>query len=351
MILKRKGKKKKIYVIVIVALLIITGGIIALHKYREVFEPNVVLPKEKVGIEIPTGADFEQVKRIFFNEGILKDTSSFVFTAEKMNYPNQIHPGHYIISRGMNNREIITMLRAGLQSPVKVTFTSTRDLRKIAGKVDKQIEADSTSIMNRLLDEDFIDSLGFNRYTIPALFIPNTYEFYWNTGATEFLFRMKAEYQKFWDDSRRSRASEIGLTPVEVSTLASIVKEETRKNDELAKIAGVYLNRLERGMLLQADPTVKFANNDFTLGRVLNRHLEINSPYNTYKYPGLPPGPIVVPTISAIDAVLNHEDHEYFYFCARDDFSGYHNFAKTLSQHLQNARSYQKALNRRKILK
>jgi len=349
---KRRKNKKNIIILITIIIFLVGGGIILLRKYKDVFEPNVVLGRdEKVSVQIPTSANFKEIKKILFSKEILKDTSSFIFTAEKMNYPNQVHPGNYIITGGMSNREVITMLRAGLQSPVKVTFTSVRDLRKIAGKVGQQIEADSASIMNLLLDEDFIDSLGFSRYTIPALFIPNTYEFYWNSGAEEFLNRMKAEYGRFWNESRKSRASEIGLTPLEVSILASIVKEETSKNDELAKIAGVYLNRLDKGMLLQADPTVKFANNDFTLGRVLNKHLAVNSPYNTYKYTGLPPGPIVVPSIAAIEAVLKNEDHPYFYFCARDDFSGYHNFAKTLSQHLQNARSYQNALSRRKILK
>jgi UPF0755 protein len=198
---------------------------------------------------------------------------------------------------------------------------------------------------------DFASKYGFNEQTIMTMFIPNTYEFYWNTSADEFFERMADEYKKFWTDERKQKAKNIGLSQSEVSILASIVELETQKKDERPTVAGVYINRLKKKMLLQADPTVVFALGDFTINRVLKIHLETDSPYNTYKYSGLPPGPIYLPSISSIDAVLNFENHDYIYFCAKEDFSGYHNFAKTLAQHNENARKFQQALNKRKIWK
>ena len=198
-------------------------------------------------------------------------------------------------------------------------------------------------------DSTWCDSLGFTRETIPALFIPNTYEIYWNVSPERFMARMKQEYNRFWTEERRKKAEALGLTPVEVSTLASIVEEESAVADEYPTIAGLYLNRLKAGMPLQADPTVKFAAGDFALQRILDKHLAIDSPYNTYKYAGLPPGPIRIPSIRAIDAVLNPAHHRYFYMCAKEDFSGRHNFAATLAEHNRNANRYRAELNRRKI--
>ena len=239
------------------------------------------------------------------------------------------------------------MLRGGLQTPVKVTFNNMRDVKMLAGRISQQIEADSLSIVSLLSNSDSLNAMGFNAKTIPALFLPNTYEFYWNTTAGQFVDKMRREYDKFWNEERRNKAKAVGLTPVEVSTLASIVDKETNKTDEMARIAGVYLNRLRDGWLLQADPTLVFALGDFELKRVLNVHKEVESPYNTYKYPGLPPGPICIPSLAAINAVLSPEKHHYYYFCAKEDFSGYHNFAKTLAEHNKNAQKYQKELNKR----
>jgi UPF0755 protein len=249
----------------------------------------------------------------------------------------------------MSNNDIINMLRGGLQSPIRVTFNNIRDVDMLAGRIASQIEADSISISNLLHDNQYINQLGFNSYTIPALFLPDTYEFYWSTDAEGFVVRMFQEYNKFWTNERIQQAQAKGLTPIQVSTLASIVNKETNMSNEMPRVAGVYLNRLKSNWLLQADPTLVFAWNDFTIKRVLDRHKEIESPYNTYKYAGLPPGPICIPSIAAIKAVLNAEDHHYYYFCAKEDFSGYHNFAKTLAEHNRNAAKHQQALNQRGI--
>ena len=244
----------------------------------------------------------------------------------------------------MSNRQLCNMLNGGLQTPVKVTFNNIRDVAMLAGRIGEQIEADSIEIMNYLNDVANLADLGFTRQTIPAMFLPNTYEFYWNTNAAQFTEKMKKEYDKYWNEERLAQAKEVGLTPIQVSILASIVDKETNKTDEMAKIAGVYLNRLRNGWLLQADPTLVFAVGDFGLKRVLNIHKEVESPYNTYKYHGLPPGPICIPSLAAINSVLNAEKHNYYYFCAKDDFSGYHVFAKTLTEHNRNAEKYRRKL-------
>jgi UPF0755 protein len=201
------------------------------------------------------------------------------------------------------------------------------------------------SILQALNDNDFLGKFGFDSRTAIGMFIPNTYELYWNTNADGLIERMYSEYEKFWNDSRKTKLQQTGLTQAEVSVMASIVAEETNVTDEMATIAGVYINRIKSGMLLQADPTVKFAIGDFSIRRVLNKHLDYDSPYNTYKYKGLPPSPICMPSIAAIDAVLDYVHHDYYYFCAKNDFSGRHIFAKTLAQHNSNAQAYRNALN------
>jgi UPF0755 protein len=241
------------------------------------------------------------------------------------------------------------MLKLGLQKPLKLTFNNIRTPQQLAGRISQQIEADSLSILALLTSDHVASSYGFDKTTIIAMCVPNTYEFYWNTNAKGFLDKMQKEYERFWNDERKSKAFKLGLTKVEISTLASIVEEETRFNIEKPKVAGVYINRLNKGIPLQADPTVKFAVGDFALRRILTKHLEIDSPYNTYKFRGLPPGPIRCPSISSIDAVLNAEKHSYLYFCAKADFSGYHDFAKTLTEHNRNAEAYRRALNKERI--
>ena len=339
-------KKLTIGVILILLAVVILAGI---RVYNAVMSPNVKLKgQSELSLYIPTGADFEQVKDSLYSNGLIVNPASFEWWAAQRDYPDQVKPGRYILRDGMSNRQLCNMLNGGLQTPVKVTFNNMRDISMLAGRIGEQIEADSIEIVSYLNDPSNLAELGFNRQTIPALFLPNTYEFYWNTSAAQFVEKMKKEYDKYWNAERLEKAKGIALSPVQVSTLASIVDKETNKTDEMTRIAGVYLNRLRDGWLLQADPTLVFAVGDFGLKRVLNIHKEVESPYNTYKYPGLPPGPICIPSLASINSVLNAEKHNYYYFCAKDDFSGYHVFAKTLTEHNRNADRYQRALNRAK---
>jgi UPF0755 protein len=351
---RRKKKKRtpfwlKIFISAFFIILI-TGGIAAWRLYHAIYQSNVFLGERKTThIFIPTGSDFNQVKAILYENGMIVNTNTFEWLAEKKNYKNNIKAGRYLIHEEMGNNELINLLRSGQQDPVMVTFNNIRNKEQLAGVISRQLEADSLSLLNLLNDPVYLEQYNLTPETSKIIFIPNTYEFFWNTPAEKIMERMQREYKAFWNDQRIQKAENLNLSPVEVSTLASIVQLETSKADEYGKVAGVYINRLKQGMRLQADPTVIYAVGDFTIRRVLNRHLEIDSPYNTYKYAGLPPGPIALPGPRVIDGVLNYENHNYLYFCARDDFSGYHAFARTYSQHLVNARKYQNALNRRNI--
>jgi UPF0755 protein len=308
-----------------------------------------VVNKSDPFLYIPTNSSFDDVCALL-REGGLNDAASFRRVAGKMNYPGRVKAGRYRLTDGMSNLELVRMLRAGRQIPVKVVFNNIRLNVQLAGAAASSIEADSSGIMALLTDSAYLaDHFKLTPQTVLSLFIPNTYEFFWNTSANGFMERMAKERDRFWTESRRQKAREAGLTPLQVSILASIIEEETQKDSEKAVMAGVYINRLNRGMLLQADPTVKYAAGDFTIKRVLNRHKEILSPYNTYQNVGLPPGPIRIPSIASIDATLNYVRHDYLFFCARDDLSGYHNFARTLEQHNRYAQAYQKALNQLKI--
>lgn len=349
---KKSGKRASFTVLLVLGILLVFAAAFGFWLYKTVMSPNVQTADGKpIELFIPTGSDYEQVKKSLSNAQCLVNEKSFNWVANKKKLPANIHPGHYVVKDRMNNNALVNMLRGGLQTPVMVKFNNIRDVDQLAGRIAKQIEADSASISAKLHDQQYINQLGFNKHTIPALFLPDTYEFYWNTDAEGFVVRMFQEYNKFWTEERKQQAQSKGLTPVQVSILASIVNKETNMTDEMPRVAGVYINRLKNNWLLQADPTLIFAWNDYTIRRVLDRHKEIESPYNTYKYIGLPPGPICIPSIAAIKAVLNAEDHHYFYFCAKEDFSGYHNFAKTLSEHNRNAARYQQALNQRGIMK
>lgn len=302
-------------------------------------------------IYIPTGSGFEQAMDSLELNLKIDNINVLRWVAEKKNYPAQVKPGRYVVEKAISCNELINMLRSGKQSPVKVTFNNIRTIYELAGRVGGRIEADSAQIAAFLSDQENYRSDGFIRDNIISAFIPDTYEFFWNTGAGGFYSRMLNEYERFWNPERIGKAQEKNLTPLEVSALASIVDQEAAKTDEKPAIAGVYLNRLRRGIPLQADPTIKFALNDFGISRILYTHLQVDSPYNTYKYPGLPPGPIGCSSIDGIDAVLNAEDHDYLYFVAKPDFSGYHNFSRTLSEHNRNAALYQRELNRRRIFR
>ena len=264
-------------------------------------------------------------------------------------YDAKPRTGHYRIQPGESVFDVYRKFRNGIQTPVRVTVSQVRTLDQLASRLARQIMLDSASMATVLHDSAYCAQLGYTWQTLPALFIPNTYEMWWNTSMDKFMQRMQRENKTFWTEARTKKAEALGLTPVEVVTLASIVSEETAYVPEMPKVAGMYLRRLQIGMPLQADPTVKFAVGDFSLRRIYFKHLEIESPYNTYKNKGLPPGPICVPPVSAIDAVLYNEQHGYLYMCAKEDFSGSHNFARTYSQHLANARRYVRALNKRGI--
>ena len=339
---------KKILFLVL-TLLLLAAAVVAYIFYQRIFSPNVKLKDHKTFFYIRTGSDFNQVATELTDQHILIKTESFKWLAERMNYTERVIPGRYEITDNMNNRQLLQLLRSGKQVPIKITFNNIRTKSDLASRISKQIEADSTQIAAMLSDSLLLKEEALNSDNVLCLFIPNTYEMYWNTSATDFFKRMKREYDNFWNTSRRQKAEQQGLTPVQVSILASIVQSETKQNAEKPRVAGVYLNRLRQNWKLEADPTLVFALGDFSIKRVLNEYKTIDSPYNTYKYFGLPPGPICLPDISSIDAVLNAESHQFMYFCAREDMSGFHSFAKDYNTHLLNARRYQAELNRRNI--
>ena len=348
---KKNGKGKRIFFFFLLFLLLVAAGA-GYWLYNIVLKPNVWTPNnEAATITIPTGSDYEEVKNILYSQGLIIHRQNFEWLAEKKKYPETVKPGRYLIDSTMSNNDLINLLRSGEQLPVQLIFNNIRDIYQLAEVVSKQIEADSVSIIQLLTDSTYLSLHGLKKETAPILFIPNTYEMYWNTSAEGFLKRMHGEYIKFWNGERTRLANEIGLTIAEVVTLASIVEKETNKNAEKSIIAGVYMNRLKAGWRLQADPTVIYAIGDYSIKRVLNVHKEVRSPYNTYQFFGLPPGPICIPSIASIDAVLNYDRNNYLFFCAKDDMSGYHVFAQTNRQHNANARKYQKALNKMSMYK
>lgn len=345
----RNNKKTKIkYILSSVFLLLLiilaTGSYLA---YNTILKPNLNIDGMTY-FHIPTGSRFEDVEELLRKDNLLKNTQTFSWLASKKNYPNRVLPGRYLLKDNMGNNALINLLRSGKQEPVNITFNNIRTKQQLAGSISKHLETDSLSLIHLMNDDNYLDKFGMNRETVSLLFIPNTYEFFWNTSAEQVFERMFREYKQFWNDQRIDQAKGTGYSPEEIMIIASIVQSETTKVDEMSRIAGVYINRLKRNMRLQADPTVVFANGDFSLTRVLYSHLAIDSPYNTYLYAGLPPGPIALPEPNTIDRVLNHENHNYLYFCAKDDFSGYHVFSKTYNEHLSHARKYHRALTKQR---
>jgi UPF0755 protein len=325
--------------------------IILIIIYKNLFGINIIAHENNQIIYIPTGSSYEQVMDTLKSKLIIKNRNVFSWLANKKHYPALIKPGRYIIDKELSYNNLINILRSGNQVPVNLTLSNVHTLNQIAGRIGKQIEADSSKIIGFLDDSSNYISDGFKKENVISVFIPNTYEFYWNTDPKGLYARMLKEYRLFWNEQRLSKAKEKGLDQKEVSTLASIIDDEAAKPEEKPRIAGVYLNRLKRGIPLQADPTIKFALNDISITRILKKHLLVDSPYNTYKHSGLPPGPIGCATIEGIDAVLNAERHDWLYFAAKADFSGYHNFSRTLSEHNRYALLYQKELDKRKIFK
>ncbi|KJD35602.1 aminodeoxychorismate lyase [Tamlana sedimentorum] len=322
--------------------------------YKAMIKPNTAFNNETAYIYIPTHAKYSEVRSQL--EPLLADIESFDVIAEQKKYISNIKAGRFEIKKGMNNNDIINSIRSR-NLPIKVAFNNQETLEKLAGRISTQIEADSLSLLNAMKDQAFLRENNFNEATALGMYLPNTYEFFWNTSAEKFRDRMLTEYKRFWTESRLKKANALGLNPNQVIALASIVYEESKQPTEQPRVAGVYLNRLRIGMPLQADPTLKFAAyqlpqyKNTVIKRVLNVHKEIDSPYNTYKNLGLPPGLIAMPDISAIDAVLNYEKHKYLYFAADAKRLGFHKFAKSLAQHNVNAREYHRYLSSQGILK
>lgn len=342
---------KKILIAASIVGLVVLGGI-SIYIYTIIFSPNTAFETDTQSVYISSDNSIQEVVNQL--NPLLKDTDNFITVAKKKGYAGNVKAGHFLLKKGMNNNEIINTLRSR-NVPVQVSFNNQHRLENLAGRVAEQIEADSLEVLLALTSKTFLDSLEISALESLKYYIPNTYEFYWNTSGEEFRDRMVNYYDEFWNAQRLKKAEDIDLSPQEVMSLAAIVQKETAQVEERPRVAGVYLNRLRRGMKLQADPTVIFAlqyeNQDFEtpIKRVLYKDLEMDSPYNTYKYTGVPPGLIAMPDISSIDAVLNAESHDYLYFAANPENPGYHQFAKTLAQHNRNARLYQEWVNKQEI--
>ncbi len=336
-------------ILILIALLgIIVLGYFSYKIYTSIFSSNTVFESETVTVYIPTGATYAVVRDSL--SPYLKDLSSFDAVAQKKGYISSVKAGKYIIPKNVNNHELTNVLRIG-NKPVRVNFNNQERLENLAGRIASQIEADSVSLLSAMKDAEFLSQQEFSEANALSMYIPNQYEFFWNTSAEGFRKRMLKEYTTFWTEERLNRAKEIGLTPNEVTVIASIVQKETAKVDERPKVAGVYMNRFKNGWKLDADPTVIYAlklqnkNFDTIIKRVLYKDLKIDSPYNTYLYKTLPPGPIAMPDISSIEAVLNYLDHKYFYFVADVENFGYHKFAENLNQHNRNKQAYVRWIN------
>jgi UPF0755 protein len=346
---RTRGANKVIRLsLLIVFVGVLISVIVVFNKYQSVFTSNVELKEDHIFFYIPTGSTYDEVYSQIIDLNILINKKSFKWVSNRKEYPSNVKAGRYRIKDGMNNNELVNMLRAGNQEPVMVIFNNLRTLDQLAGKVSKYLECDSIEMAEHLRKPELPMKYGLNEATFMAMFIPNTYEMYWTSTPMEFTNRMAMEYEKFWE-KRDKKLDRLKLTREEVSTLASIIDEETLIDSENKRVAGVYMNRIKSGMALQSCPTLKYALNDWTITRVLYEYKQVVSPYNTYKHSGLPPGPITIPSVSAIDGVLDYEKHNYIYMCANADFSGTHAFARTLKQHNQNAREYQRELDRRGI--
>lgn len=327
----------------VVFLGLLLGGMLAYRVYRTFFTPNTQFENEMAYVYIRSHDTYPEVRKQL--ESLLEDLDAFDVVAQRKQYTTNIRPGKFPIEKGMNNNEIVNALRSR-NTPVQVSFNNQETPESLAGRISEQLEADSAALLSAFTDSAFLKEAGFTEEQALLPYIPNTYEFYWNTSAEAFRDRMLREYGAFWSEQRIQKAKALGLRQEEAMILASIVQKETAKTDERPRVAGVYLNRLERGMALEADPTVIFAikkatgNFDTVIKRVLYRDLELDSPYNTYKYRGIPPGPIFMPDISSIEAVLSPEDHDFLFFVADVERFGYHKFAKTLAQHNRNKAQY-----------
>ena len=338
--------KKKILIPLIIFSTILTTG--SVYTYQMLYSPNFLINADDKFIIIEENTDFNELIKKLEDDTLINDILSFSFLSKLMEYQENIKIGAYKVKMNMSNYEMITMLRSGNQTPIKLTFSYARKIEDLAEKITTKLKMSKDDLLN-YLNENINNYSGFKKTDIISIFLPDTYEVYWNISPEKLTNKMYFEYKKFWNEERLSKLDKINLNQKEAIVLASIVASESRMLDEADRIAGLYINRLNRNMRLQADPTLIFAANDFTIRRVLNKHKKIKSPYNTYIHRGLPPGPIRLASKKYIDAVLNYEKHNYIYMCAKEDFSGYHAFATNLSDHNRNAKKFQIALNMRKI--
>jgi UPF0755 protein len=342
---------KKILLTVVLLGLVGMAGF-SYYVYQNIFTPNTGFNNPQAHVFIPTGATFKMVQEEL--SPLLKDMNTFVTVAQRKGYSSNIKAGHFIIKKGSNNNEIINSIRSG-NIPVTIKFNNQERLEDLAGHLAKQIELDSASLLDTMLDEDFLKASGFTQDTALGMYIANSYEVYWNTSPKAFCQKMLKQYNAFWNTSRVAKAKAISLSKDQVMALAAIVQKETAMIQERPTVAGLYLNRLKKGMLLQADPTVIFAKkkteNNFkqVIKRVLFKDLKIASPYNTYRYSGVPPGPITMPDVSAIDGVLNYKKHDFYFMVADVENFGYHKFAKTLSAHNRNKKQYVNWINKQGV--
>lgn len=341
-------KKIVLYLSAIVAIVMI---FVAYKIYNIVFIPNTNFAENKVYVYIPTDATYQEAEKII--APYIKDLDKFRTIVEQKRYNTNVKSGRFLLKNGMSNNSIVNSLRQNI--PLNLAFNNQERIENLAGRIGKQLEIDSLEVLQSFLDPTFLSENNLNEDTVLSIFIPNSYEVFWNTSAEKLRYKLLKEYTKFWTDERIQKAKNQNLTPLQAVSLASIVHKETVKADERPRVAGVYLNRLKIGMPLQADPTVIYAvkksENNFNkvIKRVLNKDLAVDNPYNTYKVQGIPPGPIAMPDVNAIDAVLNPESHDYIYFCASVEKFGYHEFAVTAAQHQENAKKYQQWLNNQNI--
>lgn len=336
---------RTLFVITIFLILILTSLSMG---YYGLYAPNTKVEDEGI-IFIQKGDSIQDIANLLKTKKYISDTWTFKMISNLKKYSQNIKPGRYKIENAISFNKLVNKLRIGEQEPVDFTFNNIRSIKELSVIAYNKLNIDSNNIVKLSKDSAFLKSINFTKESLPVIFIPNTYKIYWNISARKFYSIMLREYHKFWNDKRLKLCKEIGLSPIEITTVASIVEEESNKLDEYNRIAGVYINRIKRNWALEADPTLKFIIKDFTVKRILNKYKKIDSPYNTYKYASIPPGPIRITSIQAIESVLHFEAHNYFFFCAKEDFSGYHNFSTTLRQHNIYALKYRRALNNEKI--
>ena len=335
---KQTSKIGKWIVLILIAVFLYVAYIL--------FAPNVLTNSgEKTYLCIPEHSSYAEVVQLLEKDANVLNVSAFKQVSSMLHYGERIRAGRYELKSSMNNFQLVRLLRSGRQAPVRLTFNNIRTKEQLAARLSMQLMADSVSILKLLNDSEFLANYNLNPNTSVSLFIPNTYEVFWNLNAVQLFERMNKEYNKFWTDERKAKAAAIPLTPTEVCTLASIVEEETNNKTDRPKVAGLYINRLKKGMSLQADPTLKFAVGDFSLKRIGIKQILFISPYNTYRNHGLPPGPIRVASEKGIDAVLNYAHHNYIYMCASETLNGEHKFASDWAEHMANAKKYQQKLN------